>query len=208
MKIAIIAANGQAGQVLTQEAVERGHQVTAIVRSENKSQAQEVIQKDALALTKEDLAGFDLVINAFGAWTAETLPQHSQLAEHLTTLLAASPTRLLIVGGAGSLFLDETGQLALKDSPDFPAEYLPIAEAMGEGLAIYRRAQDVNWLYLSPAADFDATGEKTGVYTLAGEVFQVNAKGESYISYRDYALALLDLAENSEYNQVRLSVLG
>ncbi|HEL2058544.1 TPA: NAD(P)H-binding protein [Streptococcus suis] len=208
MKIAIIAANGQAGQVLTQEAVERGHQVTAIVRSENKSQAQEVIQKDALALTKEDLASFDLVINAFGAWTAETLPQHSQLAEHLTTLLATSPTRLLIVGGAGSLFLDETGQLALKDSSDFPAEYLPIAEAMGEGLAIYRRAQDVNWLYLSPAADFDATGEKTGVYTLAGEIFQVNAKGESYISYRDYALALLDLAENSEHNQVRLSVLG
>ncbi|NQG98336.1 NAD(P)H-binding protein [Streptococcus suis] len=208
MKIAIIAANGQAGQVLTQEAVERGHQVTAIVRSENKSQAQEVIQKDALALTKEDLAGFDLVINAFGAWTPETLPDHSRLASHLTDILVGTPTRLLIVGGAGSLFLDETGQLALKDSPDFPVEYLPIAEAMGEGLAIYRRAQDVNWLYLSPAADFDATGEKTGVYTLAGEVFQVNAKGDSYISYRDYALALLDLAENSEHNQVRLSVLG
>lgn len=208
MKIAIIAANGQAGQVLTQEAVERGHQVTAIVRSENKSQAQEVIQKDALALTKEDLAGFDVVVNAFGAWTSETLPDHSRLASHLTDLLAGTSTRLLIVGGAGSLFLDETGQLALKDSPDFPAEYLPIAEAMGEGLAIYRQAQDVNWLYLSPAADFDATGEKTGVYTLAGEVFQVNEKGESYISYRDYALALLDLAENFEHNQVRLSVLG
>ncbi|HGF1449447.1 TPA: NAD(P)-dependent oxidoreductase [Streptococcus suis] len=208
MKIAIIAANGQAGQAIAKEAVERGHQVTAVVRSENKSAAQEVIQKDAFALSKEDLAGFDVVVNAFGAWTSETLPDHSRLASHLTDLLAGTSTRLLIVGGAGSLFLDETGQLALKDSPDFPAEYLPIAEAMGEGLAIYRQAQDVNWLYLSPAADFDATGEKTGVYTLAGEVFQVNAKGESYISYRDYALALLDLAENSEHNQVRLSVLG
>ena len=82
MKIAIIAANGKSGQLIAKEAVARGHQVTAIVRSENQSAAQEVLQKDAFALTKEDLAGFDVVVNAFGAWTPETLPDHARLAEH------------------------------------------------------------------------------------------------------------------------------
>ncbi|HEM3576475.1 TPA: NAD(P)-dependent oxidoreductase [Streptococcus suis] len=208
MKIAIIAANGQAGQAIANEAVERGHQVTAIVRSENKSAAQEAIQKDALDLTKEDLAGLDVVVNAFGAWTPETLPDHSRLAEHLATILADSPTRLLVVGGAGSLYLDESQTVMLKDTPDFPAEYLPIAEAMGAGLAIYRQATAVNWTYISPAADFDAEGPKSGTYTLAGEVFQVNAQGQSYISYADYAVALVDIAEKGGYKQERISVFA
>ncbi|HEM4954483.1 TPA: NAD(P)-dependent oxidoreductase [Streptococcus suis] len=208
MKIAIIAANGQAGQTITKEAVERGHQVTAIVRSENKSVAQEVIQKDAFALTKEDLAGFDVVVNAFGAWTPETLPGHSRLPEHLATILADSPTRLLVVGGAGSLYLDQSQTSMLKDAPDFPADYLPVAEAMGAGLDIYRQATAVNWTYISPAADFDAEGQKAGAYTFAGEVFQVNAQGESYISYDDYAVALVDIAEKGGYQQERISVLA
>ncbi|MEI4328307.1 NAD(P)-dependent oxidoreductase [Streptococcus suis] len=208
MKIAIIAANGQAGQTIAKEAVERGHQVTAIVRSENKSIAQEVIQKDAFTLTKEDLAGFDVVVNAFGAWTPETLPGHARLAEHLTTILAGSPIRLLVVGGAGSLYLDESQTAMLKDTPDFPAEYLPIAEAMGAGLDLYRQATAINWTYISPAADFDAEGSKTGSYTIAGEVFQVNTQGESYISYADYAVALVDIAEKGGYQQERISVFA
>lgn len=208
MKIAIIAANGKSGQAIAKEAVERGHQVTAIVRSENKSAAQEVIQKDALDLTKEDLAGFDVVVNAFGAWTPETLPGHSRLAEHLATILADSPTRLLVVGGAGSLYLDESQTAMLKDAPDFPAEYLPVAEAMGAGLAIYRQATAVNWTYISPAADFDAEGPKSGAYTLAGEVFQVNTQGQSYISYADYAVAVVDIAETGGYSKERISVFA
>ncbi|MGQ7463050.1 NAD(P)-dependent oxidoreductase [Streptococcus suis] len=208
MKIAIIAANGQAGQAIAKEAVERGHQVTAIVRSKNKSAAQEVIQKDAFALSKEDLAGFDVVVNAFGAWTPETLPDHSRLASHLTDLLAGTSIRLLIVGGAGSLYLDQSQTSMLKDAPDFPSDYLPIAEAMGAGLDIYRQATAVNWTYISPAADFDAEGQKAGAYTLAGEVFQVNAQGESYISYVDYAVALVDIAEKGGYQQERTSVFA
>ncbi|HEM3725072.1 TPA: NAD(P)-dependent oxidoreductase [Streptococcus suis] len=208
MKIAIIAANGQAGQAIAKEAVERGHQVTAIVRSENKSAAQDAIQKDALDLTKEDLAGFDVVVNAFGAWTPETLPDHSRLAEHLATILADSPTRLLIVGGAGSLYLDDSLTLMLQDAPDFPTEYLLVAEATGKGLERYRQASAVNWTYISPAADFDAEGPKTGVYTLAGEVFQVNAQGQSYISYADYAVAVVDIAEKGGYKQERISVFA
>lgn len=208
MKIAIIAANGKSGQAIAKEAVERGHQVTAIVRSENKSVAQEVLQKDAFDLTKEDLVAFDVVVNAFGAWKPETLPGHSQLANHLVPLLNDTPTRLLIVGGAGSLYLDESQTAMLKDTPDFPAEYLPIAEAMGAGLDLYRQATAINWTYISPAADFDAEGSKTCSYTIAGEVFQVNAQGESYISYADYAVTLVDIAEKGGYKQERISVFA
>ena len=208
MKIAIIAANGKSGQAIAKEAVERGHQVTAIVRSENKSVAQEVLQKDAFDLTKEDLVGFDVVVNAFGAWTPETLSGYSQLANHLVSLLNDTPTRLLIVGGAGSLYLDESQTAMLKDTPDFPAEYLPIAESMGAGLDLYRQATAINWTYISPAADFDAEGPKTGTYTIAGEVFQVNAQGESYMSYADYAETLVDIAEKGGYKQERISVFA
>ncbi|MGT2743415.1 NAD(P)-dependent oxidoreductase [Streptococcus plurextorum] len=208
MKIAVIAANGKSGQLIVKEAVARGHQVTAIVRSENKSEAQAVLAKDAFALTEEDLVGFDVVVNAFGAWAPESLPDHARLADHLVSLLVDTPVRLLVVGGAGSLYLDASQTTMLKDAPDFPVEYLPVAEAMGQGLDRYRQAQTVAWTYISPAADFVADGEKTGRYEVAGEVFQVNAQGESYISYADYALAFLDIAESGKYLQERISVFS
>lgn len=65
MKIAVIGANGKAGKLIANEAVKRGFDVTAIVRSENQSQAQHVLQKDIFALTREDLLGFDALVNAF-----------------------------------------------------------------------------------------------------------------------------------------------
>lgn len=103
MKLAVIGANGKAGQLIVQEAVNRGYDVTAVVRGENKSAAQHVLQKDLFSLTKEDLAPFDVVISAFAAWTPETLPQHSTSLMHLSDLLSGTDKRLLVVGGAGSL---------------------------------------------------------------------------------------------------------
>lgn len=206
MKIAVIGANGKSGQLLVKEAIARGHEVTAIVRSANKSLAEKVLQRDALKLSRKELLEFDVVINAFGAWTTETLHDHSRLAEHLIHILAGSSVHLLIVGGAGSLYLDESRSLTLMEIPDFPEAYLPVAKATGDALAIYRQAKNVEWTYLSPAADFVADGERTGQYYLAGEVFQVNTEGQSRISYADYALAMLDLVEKGEPRQARVSV--
>ena len=76
MKIAVVCANGKAGQLITKEALERGLDVTAIVREENRSAAKQVILKDILDLQAADLAGFDVVVDAFGAWTEDTLPLH------------------------------------------------------------------------------------------------------------------------------------
>ncbi len=85
---------------------ERGLDVTAVVRSENQSAAQQVIQKDLFHLTASDLTGFDVVIDAFGTWTLETLPQHSTSLNHLCNILNGQDTRLLVVGGAGSLYVN------------------------------------------------------------------------------------------------------
>lgn len=71
-----------------------------------------------------------------------------------------------------------------------------------------RKRNDVNWTYISPAGEFDAEGAKTGDYILAGEVFAVNDKGESYISYTDYAVAMIDEIEKGNHNKQRISVLG
>lgn len=106
MKIAVICANGKAGQLIVKEAVNRGLDVTAVVRNENKSAAKSVISKDLFDLTTEDLKGFDAVVDAFGAWTPDALPQHSTTLKHLCDILSGTKTRLLVVGGAGSLYVN------------------------------------------------------------------------------------------------------
>lgn len=207
MKIAVIGANGKAGSLIVKEAVERGFDVTAIVRSENKSAAKKVIQKDLFNLTADDLKGFDAVVTAFSAWTPDTLPQHTTSLEHLSTLLAGKETRLLVVGGAGSLYVDKEHKTQLSQIPDFPEDYKPVANAMAKGLAELRKKNNVRWTYISPAADFDGNGEKTGQYILAREEFTVNDKGESKISYADYAVAMVDEIEKGNHIKERISVL-
>ena len=206
MKIAVVCANGKAGSLIVREAVERGLDVTAVVRSENQSAAQQVIQKDLFHLTASDLTGFDVVIDAFGTWTLETLPQHSTSLNHLCNILSGQDTRLLVVGGAGSLYVNPEHTAQVMDGVDFPAEFKPLASHMGKALEDLRTRNDVKWTYISPAAEFDPEGKKTGSYVLAGEEFTVNEKGESYISYADYALALMDEAEKGNHIRERISV--
>ena len=181
--------------------------VTAFVRKEAPSDVQHVIVKDIFDLTKDDLKGFDAVVDAFGAWTEEALPQHSTTLAHLCDILAGTPTRLLIVGGAGSLYLDGTHTAQVKDAPNFPPEFLPLATAMGKALEELRGRDDVNWTYISPAGDFQADGERTGKYLLAGEELTLNSKGESIISYADYAIAMVDEIENGSHIKQRISVV-
>ncbi len=198
MKIAVVAANGKAGKLIVKEAVSRGHDVTAVVRGENRTAADKAIVKDLYDLTAQDLAGFDVVIDAFGAWTPETLPQHSTSLAHLCDALSGSQTRLLVVGGAGSLYLDGSHTAQVKDAPDFPDAFKPVASAQGKALEELRGRDDVRWTYVSPAGDFQADGERTGRYLLGGEELTLNERGESVISYADYAIAMVDEAERTD----------
>lgn len=207
MKIAVVCANGKAGKLIVKEALNRGMDVTAVVRGENKTEATQVMQKDLFDLTSADLKDFTVVIDAFGAWTPETLPLHSTSLKHLCDVLSGTDTRLLVVGGAGSLYLNPEHTAQVMDGPDFPDVFKPLAANMGKALAELRERKDVQWTYLSPAGDFQAEGERTGKYILGGEELTLNDRGESVISYADYAIAMVDEAEHGGHIQQRISVV-
>lgn len=208
MKIAVVCANGKAGRLIVKEASERGFDVTAFVRGENKSGAEKAVIKDLYDLTREDLAGFDAVVDACGAWTAETVGTIPNAVKKLCTLLEGTDTRLLIVGGAGSLYVNKEHTLTVADGKDFPDAFKPLAAVHQTALDYLRTVEDVKWTYLSPAADFRADGERSGKYILAGEELLLNADGESVISYADYAIAMVDEIEKGKHIKERISVVG
>ena len=208
MKIAVICANGKEGKLIVEEAITKGADVTAVVRGENQSKATKVIQKDLFDLTVTDLEDFDVVIDAFGAWTPETLPQHSTSLKHLCHLVSGKETRLLVVGGAGSLYVNPEHTVQVMDGADFPEVFKPLASHMGKALDELRTRTDVKWTYISPAGDFQADGAKSGKYILGGEELTLNARGESVISYADYAVAMVDEALNGDHIQQRISVVA
>ena len=207
MKMAVVCANGKAGKLIVKEAVERDLDVTAIVRGENRSAAKKALVKDLFDLTNADLKGFDVVVDAFGAWTPETLPLHSTSLKHLCDILSGTDTRLLVVGGAGSLYVNPEHSAQVMDGPDFPEIFKPLATNMGKALDELRGRDDVKWTYISPAGDFQAEGERTGKYILAGEELTLNGRGESIISYADYAIAMVDEAVSGNHIRQRICVV-
>ncbi|WP_320205019.1 NAD(P)-dependent oxidoreductase [Campylobacter concisus] len=208
IKIAIIGANGKSGANLVNEAIKQGYDVTAIVRSkEYKNEDVKVVYKDIFELTKADLAGFDAVISAFAAWSEETFPLHKKVATHLINLLEGTSTRLIVVGGAGTLFVDSKDTM-LMDTPDFPAAYMGVAKATAESYFELKGSTNVLWTYISPAGDYDANGARTGKYVLGEDDLILNSKNESYISYADLALAIIDELKNKKFIQKRFTAVG
>lgn len=203
-KIAVVAANGRAGSLIVEEALRRGFDVTAIVRGENRTAAQNSVIKDALELTTEDLEGFDAV----GGWTPETIPGITDAGIHLANVLVGTDVRLLIVGGAGSLFVNPEHTVTVDMGPDFPDDWKPLSAAAGKVLAHLRETDGLKWTFISPAADFQADGERTGEYILAGEEFTLNSRGESTLSYADYAIAMVDEIESGNHVAQRISVVS
>ncbi len=208
MKIAVIGANGRSGGLLVKEAVSRGHDVTAIVRTENKSEAQKVLKKDLFDLNYQDLEDFDVIIDAFAVWKEEEMPLHHKHILHLILLLKGKKNRLLVVGGAGSLYIDNQHNMRLMDAPDFPKEHKSVAAATASVLEELRQYSDVKWTYLCPAADFVFEEPRTGKYKLGGEELIVNSQGQSRIGYADYAVAMIDEAEKAQHIQQRFCVVS
>ena len=208
MKVAIIGANGKSGSNLVQEALKQGHEVTAIVRNkEYKNVDVKVVYKDVFELSKADLKGFDAVISAFAAWTPETFPLHKKVAKHLADALSGTKTRLLVVGGAGTLYVDDK-QTMVMDTPGFPPEYMGVAKATAESFFELKGRTDVLWTYVSPAGEYDDHGARTGKYVLGGDNLILNSKNESYISYADLAIAIIDELKNRNFVQKRFTAVG
>ena len=193
---------------MVNEALKQGHDVTAIIRDkEYKNGGVKVIYKDIFELTKTDLAGFDAVISAFAAWTPDTFALHKKVATHLRNLLEGGDTRLIVVGGAGTLFVDDKGTMVM-DTPDFPTAYMGVAKATAESYFELKDRSDLLWTYVSPAGDYDANGARTGKYVLGGDNLILNSKNESYISYADLALAIIDELKNKKFIQKRFTAVS
>jgi uncharacterized protein len=136
------------------------------------------------------------------------LEQTEKTLKHLVDILAGHDNRLLVVGGAGSLYVNEEHTMQVKDTEGFPDAFRPLATSMSLGLDALRKRDDVRWTYLSPAADFVADGERTGKYILGQEELIVNSKGVSQISYADYAIVMVDEIINENYVNKRFTVVA
>lgn len=210
MKIGIIGATGKAGNLILKEALKRGHDVTAIVRNSQKVENPDVpvLEKDVFSLTAQDLTPFDVVVNAFGV-PPEKAEQHIEAGRILIGALKEAPdTRLIVVGGAGSLFVDEARTTRLAETPEFPEAFKSIANGQAQNLSDLEASKGIQWTFLSPAAFFDPEGRRTGRYQKGDDGFIVNSKGKSYISYADYALALVDEIESGEHKNKRFTVVS
>ncbi|GAA0222023.1 NAD(P)-dependent oxidoreductase [Metaclostridioides mangenotii] len=210
MKIAVIGATGKQGSLLLEESIKRGHDTSAIVRKDNGNINNKagLIVRDILDINYSDLKEFDVIVDALGFWTEETLPLHYTSLKHFADVLSGKENRLLVVGGAGSLYVDKELKTRLMDTPDFPDDYMPIAVNMGKAFDEIKTRNDVKWTYLSPAANFVADGVRTGSYKVGGDILTLNSKGESEISYADFAVAMIDEAENAKHIQERFSVVS
>ncbi|NNA21786.1 NAD(P)-dependent oxidoreductase [Pseudomonas lundensis] len=200
-KIAIIGATGRADSQLLEEALRRGHSVIAIARHASKiGHREHVVTKDvdvhdAQAL-QEAVAGSDVVLSAAHF---STLPVEAIIEP----VKKAGVKRLLFVGGAGSLLLPDGTKVI--DSEGFPDEYKPEATAGGQYLETLRKEQDLDWTFLSPSAEF-VEGERTGKFRLGKDHLLIGADGKSWITFADFAIALLDEVEHPAHSRQRFTV--
>lgn len=209
MKIGIVGATGKSGSLILEEAVNRGHDVTAIVRNASKliNDNVKVIEKDVHDTTTEDFKGLDLVVNAFGAPLGEK-DAHVEAGRALINALAGTGTRLIVVGGAGSLYIDDSRTMTVIDTPNFPDIFKPTAGGQSENLKELEQTTNLKWTFISPSAEFDAEGKRTGTYETGTDVLLVNNREESYISYADFAIAVIDEAENNKHVNERFTVVA
>jgi putative NADH-flavin reductase len=198
MRILVWGAGGAVGSRIVQEAVARGHQVTAVGRS-GPVRGDAADPDDVARLS----AGHDVVISA----TRPRPGSEGELvdaAKGLVIGLRASGVRLILVGGAASLIVPGT-EVLLVDSPGFPDDLRPIALACNEQFDVVRAANDVDWTYVSPPALLEP-GARTGRYRKGHDHLVTDADGNSSISLEDFAIALVDEAEQALHLRQRFTV--
>jgi uncharacterized protein len=210
MTIALIGASGYVGSAILHEASRRGHHVTAIVRNTAKVTPQagvtaiaaDVLDTSGLANV---LAGHSAVISAFSGHSQSQIREHygRGLRSIIAAVKRAGVPRLLVVGGAGSLYVAPGVQLV--DTPHFPEQWQQTAEGARDALNQLRHEQQLDWTMLSPAALLEH-GMRTGRFRLGTDQLLVDAQGESYISLEDYAAAMLDELERPAHSRQRFTV--
>ncbi|QNF34022.1 NAD(P)-dependent oxidoreductase [Adhaeribacter swui] len=214
MKVALIGATGFVGSAILNELVERGHQVTAIVRNPEKvKSAENITAVKANVLDENEVAeavkNHDVVVNAFNpGWTNpniyEEAMQGSQAIQ--SGVKKAGVKRLFVIGGAGSLYVAPNTQLI--DTPQFPESFKAGASAARDYLNILKKEQDLVWTFLSPAIEMHqgTSGERRGKYRIGLENPVFDENNRSVISVEDMAIAIVDELENPKHIRQRFTV--
>ena len=211
--VVLIGDSGFVGTAILNELLNRGHKVTAIVRDPAKVTASnpnlKVIQADVTDtdVLIEASKGKDAVISAYNpGWKnpniyEETLKNYPLIVD---SVKKAGVERLLIVGGAGTLFY-APGKMVM-DADDVPAKLLPGIKSLGEFyLNTLRKENDIDWIFLSPAANM-TPGERTGKFRIGKDDLVVDVNGDSNISVEDYAVAMVDELEQKKYHKERFTI--
>lgn len=209
--IILIGASGFVGSAILEEALNRGHKVTALVRNPEKIQVKNenltvlaVDATDVEALSKV-VAGKDAVISAYNpGWGNPRL--YEEILENYPKIIEgvkkAGVQRLLVVGGAGVLYVQPG--VRLMDSGTLPAELMPAVKGEGElFLNVLSKDNDIDWAYFAPPANLGNMGKgiRTGKYRLGTDTLLVDEKGDSFISVEDYAVAMIDELEQEAYHK-------
>ena len=210
MRIALIGATGFIGSAIRQEALSRGHTVTALVSQPEKLQRAEkldVQQADVLETSRlaDQLRGHDVVISAFsGHANADVYGYYLKgIRSIVDAVQVARSPRLLVVGGAGSLEIKPGVQLL--DTPEFPSQWKATAEGARVALQLLRETTEVDWTMLSPPPMIHP-GTRTGRYRTGQDTVIMGTAGPSDISLEDYAVAMVDEAETARHRRQRFTV--
>ena len=211
--VLLIGATGFVGSAVLNELVSRGHKVTAVARNVEK-----VAKSELLDVVKEDVAnvdaiaklaeGKDAIISAYNpGWTNPDIA--TLISENYPKILSAAKKsgvkRLLIVGGAGTLFC--APGLRVVDSGAIPEEIMGGVRPLGDFyLNTLMNEKDIDWVFFSPAGVFDQQGKKTGNYRLGKDDLIVDAEGNSHISVQDYADAMVNELEKPAHHKERFTI--
>ena len=211
--VLLIGATGFVGSAVLNELVSRGHKVTAVVRNIEK-----LAKSDLVDAVKEDVAnvdaiaklaeGKDAIISAYNpGWTNPDIA--TLISENYPKILEAAKKsgveRLLIVGGAGTLFC--ASGLRVVDSGAIPEEIMGGVRPLGDFyLNTLMNENDIDWVFFSPAGVFDQEGKKTGNYRLGKDDLIVDAEGNSHISVQDYADAMVNELEKPAHHKERFTI--
>jgi putative NADH-flavin reductase len=207
MRVIVYGATGNSGREIVKELLARGHQVTGVARHVDSLAAQpgltvktgDLSDVGKIAVT---IDGAEVVVSAYAPPPDNTDELVEVTKRQIAAVKKAGKARLLVVGGAG--LLEVAPGVTLIQSGYLPAEYMPIATSHEKALEVLR-GSDINWTYLSPAAFF-VQGERTGKFRLGTKEMVTDAKGESRISFADYAIALVDEIERPKHKRGSFSV--
>ena len=215
MNLAVIGATGYVGDAVVRELAARGHNITAFARNPAKVLAAANVRAVAADVTAADfaaqLAGFDAVVSAFNpGWTNPHIGRdfRAGYAAILAAAKAAQVPYLLVVGGAGSLYVAPGVQLI--DTPEFPQEIFDGANAARELLRDLQARADLNWSFISPPARLGAEAgfseERTGKYRLGQDDLLMDGDAPAGISVADLAVAIADDVEQKAHLHQRFTV--